>query len=186
MLRVYMGSVLASTEFGEFEIGVTADRTPFAKNKWLRVKKDGISFQDSGFDMATRRWRVPITIDEVIFNFAGLKIGALFGTELRMRRLLLAVGAFEPDLIVGYLENETYNPYALIASGWGCAQTARVPTAVVSATLENVSYSFFCRMEGSADGVCSLAERYTLISIPAGEDVGIQNREIEKEKRWEE
>ncbi len=181
-----MGSVLASTEFDDFEIGITVDRTPFAKKKWLRLKKDSISFQDSGFDMATRRWRVPVTIDEVIFDFAGLKIGALFGAELKMRRLLKAVAGFDPDLIVGYVETEGYNPYYLIASGWGCSQTIGVPTIVVNLTPENVSYSFFCKMEETNDGVSKLAERYGLISIPLKRHTHTQEGEAGREKNREE
>ncbi len=166
MLKIYMGPILASTEFTKFDLGVTSDPSLSVIGRWMRIMKEGAVFDDSGFIAAQRRWRVPVTLEEVVLSMPNLKMAALYNSELRMGRLLRSLKDMKIDLVTGYLRSESYNPYELIASGWGCAQTTGVPTIVVNITPETVCYSLFLKMDEVSDGMISLAERYTMVSVP--------------------
>jgi|UniRef100_A0A7V3RDJ3 hypothetical protein len=177
MLKIYMGSILASTEFTKFDLGITSDTTLSLIGRWLRVKENGAIFDDSGFTIAQRPWRVPVTIDEVIFDTPVIRIGILYDRELRMIKLLKALKEYNVDLIVGYLKSENYNPYELIASGWGCAQTIGSPVVIVNFTPETLCYSLFFKMDETNDGIVSLSEKYTMVSIP------VEKKEITGNKK---
>lgn len=183
MFKVFMGSVISSTEFTKFDLGITSDRTLSALGKWLKVDENGIFFDDSNFNIFQRKWRIPVTLDELIFETPLLKIGTLYNDELRMRSLMLKIAELKIDLIVGYLKSQNYNPYELIASGWGCAQTTGIPTIIVNKTSENVNYSFFLKMNEFNDGVISLSDRYTMISFSMEKSEYTQNNKGQAQEK---
>jgi hypothetical protein len=183
MFRIYMGSVLSSTEFTKFDLGITSDRTLSTIGRWLKVDENGIVFDDSNFNIFQRKWRVPVTLDELFFESSNLKIGTLYNDELRMRDLLLKITDFKIDLIVGYLKSQSYNPYELIARGWGCAQTTGIPTIIVNVTPpENVNYSFFLKMTEFTDGMIVLSDRYTMVAFSTEKKEYTQNNKGQAEK----
>lgn len=180
-MKIYMGSILSSTEFTKFDLGITLDRESSVFGKWLRSNDEGISFEDSGFRIYQRKWRIPITLDEIIFE-TDIKIAVLYNEELRIRDLLLKLSTFKVDLIVGYLKNQNYNPYELIAGGWGCAQTSGIPTIIVNVVGGNANYSFFTKMTELSDGMIVLSDRYTMINFKFENKEYTQNNKEAQEK----
>lgn len=183
MFKIFMGSVVSSTEFTKFDLGITSDQTLPTLGKWLKIDENGIYFDDSDFNIFQRRWRMPISLDELIFETPLLKIGVLYNEELRMRPLMLKISELKIDLIVGYLKSQSYNPYELIASGWGCAQTTGIPTVIVNKISENVNYSFFLKINEFDDGVISLSDRYTMISFLTGKNEYTQNNKGQAQEK---
>ncbi|HEU25037.1 MAG: hypothetical protein C0176_02500 [Mesoaciditoga sp.] len=180
-MKIYMGSILSSTEFTKFDLGITFGTEISAFGKWIRSTDSGILFEDSGFGIYQRKWRIPITLDEIVFQ-TDLRIATLYNEELRMRDLLLKIPNLKIDLVVGYLRTQNYNPYELIASGWGCAQTTGIPTILVNVTGENVNYSFFTKMSEFNDGMIVLSDRYTMINFQFEKKEYTQNNKEAQEK----
>ncbi len=181
MLKIYVGPVPASTEFMDFDLAVTADREVPKYGLWFTISENDISFHNFGLEIGERRWRVPIAIDETIFEFEDLKIAALYGKELRMRRLLHKIYSLKISMILGYLKTDNYNPYALMASGWGCSQYTGLPTLIVNFAGDTIGYSLFSKMNGFSDGVQLLFERYAVMkaSVEREDDL---NKRIKKNK----
>jgi len=181
VLKVFAGPVPVSTEFIDFDIAVTVDREVPKYGLWFVISQNGISFHNSGLEIGERKWRVPIAIDETIFEVEGLKIAALYGKELRMRKFLRKVSSMNVDMILGYLKTEDYNPYALMASGWGCAQYTGAPTLVVNLADDRIGYSLFSKMNGFSDGVQLLFERYAIMKAPVEKGRNL-NKRIKRNK----
>lgn len=181
MLKIYAGPVAVSTEFMDFDIAVTVDLEIPKYGLWFVFSQNGISFHNSGLEIGERRWRVPIAIDETIFEVEGLKIAALYGKELRMRKFLHKVSSLNVDMILGYLKTDDYNPYALMASGWGCSQYTAAPTLVVNFAGNAIGYSLFSKMNGFSDGVQLLFERYAIMKAPVEREHNL-NKRIKRNK----
>jgi len=176
VLKVYAGPVAVSTEFIDFDLAVTTDREISGHGLWFVVSQGGISFHNSSLEIGERKWRPPIAIDETIFEVEGLKIAALYGKELRMRNLLHKLSSLNVDMIIGYLKTDDYNPYALMASGWGCSQYMATSTLVANFTKDVIGYSLFSKMNDFSDGVQLLFERYAIMNIPVEKEKDLNKR----------
>lgn len=181
MLKVYTGPVLIAKEFLNFDLGITNDQVLPHSGLWFKFSERGVSLYNSVFEMGERRWRVPIEIDETIFEARGIRIATLYNRELRMKDLLEELSKNRVELVLGYIKTNGYNPYILMASGWGCSQTIGIPTLIVNFTGDTVGYSLFSKMNGFSDGVQMLFERYSLMNLSL-KSSNIQNERAKRNK----
>ncbi len=165
MLKVYVGPVLIAKEFLNFDLGITNDRVLPHSGLWFKFSERGVSLCNSVFEMGKRKWRVPIEMDETFFEVKGIRIATLYNGELRMKELLEELPKNRIELVLGYVKTSGYNPYVLMASGWGCSQTTGIPTLIVNFTGDTVGYSLFSKMNGFSDGIQMLFERYSLMNL---------------------
>lgn len=181
MLKVYAGPTLISKEFLNFDFGITFDQAMPSSGLWFRFSERGVSLCDSLFEMGKRKWRVPIEISETIFEVKGIRTALLYNRELRMKELLEKLTRNRIELVLGYLKTSEYNPYALMASGWGCSQTTGIPTLLVNFIGDMTGYSLFSKMTGFSDGVRILFERYSLMNLSLKSGI-FQNEKAKRDK----
>ncbi len=181
MLKVYAGPVLVAKEFLNFDLGITKDQILPHSGLWFKFSERGVSLCNSVFEMGERKWRVPIEIEETIFEVRGIRIATLYNRELRMKEFLEELSKNHVGLVLGYIKTSGYNPYILMASGWGCSQTTGIPTLIVNFTGDTVGYSLFSEMNGFSDGVQMLFERYSLMNLSLKSST-VQNERSKRNK----
>jgi hypothetical protein len=163
-MKIFMGSSVVSKEFSDFDLGITFQNLPLSTSKWLVFSQKGVSLHNTKCPRR-RVWRVPDTLEELLFEVDGTKMAILYEKEMRMRKLLKKLSELKVNLVVGYLDMNHYNSHRLIANGWGASQITGVPTILISRLNDNVGYSFFTKAKGLKNGVEFLYDVYSFVEV---------------------
>ncbi len=178
-MKVYVGPPLVSCEFNDFDVGVTFEARTSGEKKWFVFSKREVFLRNYLYVKKRRRWCIPQGFDEFLFEVSGARVAALYGKELRMRKLLKKIHDSKVDLVLGYVEMEKYGSHMLLANGWGAAQIVEVPTLLVShMNKEKAAYSLFEKEGAVGNGIEFLYERYFSFEIVT------RGRNFNKDAKW--
>ncbi len=178
-MKVYVGPPVVSCEFEKFGMGVTFNSEPIGEEKWFVFSQRGVSLRNCFCVKKGRQWTPPENFEEFLFEVEGLKVGILYGKELRMRKLLKKLRDIKIDLLLGYTEMERYGSHMLLANGWGAAQIVEAPTLLISHTKgDRAAYSLFKKENPLRNGVEFVYERYLFFEF------GSSEKKFDKNSKW--